>query len=212
MTVVKHSSSTVCCFRSANRILRTVLIQRSQTPPWWDPKGGLKIHLTFCCRRNWWIFSWFQFSIALRISFSPLTKLLPLSDLITSGFPLLVMNLRRAWRNELVSRLCITSIWTARTAKHVNNTPYLFTRLRPLLTRNGPKQSTPTHANGGLSGVTRCCGRSAIFCSPTGACLLLQSTQLLKISFRIFRAPTIQKRSLINDRTCSNPLCPASWW
>jgi hypothetical protein len=74
--------------------------------------------------------------------------------------------------------------------------------------RNGPKQSTPTNVNGGLSGVTRCSGRSAIFCSPTAACLLLQSTQRLRISFREFRAPIIQKRSLINDKTCPRPLCP----
>ena len=40
-----------------------------------------------------------------RNSFSPLTKLPPLSNLTSSGFPLLAMNLLIVLRNESVSRL-----------------------------------------------------------------------------------------------------------
>ena len=61
--------------------------------------------------------------------------------------------------------MCATSMRTARTAKQVKMTPYLFTRLRPRRTWKG--QSIPTDVKGGRSGVWRSTGRSAIFCSQT---------------------------------------------
>ena len=69
-------------------------------------------------------------------------------------------------KKESVSKMCATSMRTARTAKQVNMTPYLFTRLRPRRTWKG--QSIPTDVKGGRSGVWRSTGRSAIFCSQTG--------------------------------------------
>ena len=59
---------------------------------------------------------------------------------------------------ESVSILYATSICTARVTRLVYRTLYLLTWLLPLLTENGPKQSTPTKLKGGFQGVTHSFG------------------------------------------------------
>ena len=48
--VLSDSSSNCCSFRVAKTTFLTVRMHLSHTPPWWDPAGGSKVHLTFCCR------------------------------------------------------------------------------------------------------------------------------------------------------------------
>lgn len=165
--VCRLSSFSVCLWRTALITFLTVRIQCSQTPPWCEAPGGLKIHLMFLSSRTWCILLWFQLFMQPRNSFSLLTKFLPLSDLISSGFPLLAMKRLMAFRNEWLSRLDATSIWMARIVRHVSITPYLLTILCPRRTLNAPKQSTPVKVKGGFDGVTWLFGRSAIFCSAT---------------------------------------------
>ena len=138
--VTKPSLSRICSFVRALMTFLTVLMHRSQTPPWWDPPGGLKVHFTFCCSRNSPILCGFQPAIASRSFFSPRTKF-PLSDLTSSGWPLRAINRRIALIKESVSRLWETFKWIARMDRQVKRTPYLLTKLLPLCTRNGAKQS-----------------------------------------------------------------------
>ena len=49
--VVRPSSSSTCSFVMALKTLRTVRIHRSHTPPWWEPAGGLNVHLVLRWRR-----------------------------------------------------------------------------------------------------------------------------------------------------------------
>ena len=42
---------------NASKILRIVLIIRSQTPPWWEASGGLNSHATLRCLSAWTIFA-----------------------------------------------------------------------------------------------------------------------------------------------------------
>lgn len=118
-----------------------------------------------------------------RRSLSPAVKLVPLSERISFTWPLLTINLRSANRKESVSKLWTTLICTMRIAKHVKIIPYCLTRLRARQTWKGPKQSTPTVVKGGWSGVRRSSGRSAIFCSRTGAWQRRQLTHLDRILF-----------------------------
>ena len=71
-------------------------------------------------------------------AFAPV-KFVPLSDLISVGFPLLLMNLCSALINELLSSEYEISMCMARTTRHVKMHPYLLTVLRPRVTMNGPK-------------------------------------------------------------------------
>ena len=136
--------------------------------------GGLKLHLMFFCNIASWIFSLFQASIDSRSSRSPLVMFVPLSDLISWTWPLLAMNLLSSRRNESISRLCATSMWTARIFRHVKITPYLLIRPLDRRTWKGPKKSTPTAVKGGLSGIKRSSGKSAIICLQGGASRLRQ--------------------------------------
>ena len=68
-------------------------------------------------------FSLVPFLIEPLSSRSPDTKLLPLSDLISSGDPLLATNRLKLFKNESVSRLWATSMWTARTTRQVYSMP-----------------------------------------------------------------------------------------
>lgn len=142
-TVWRPSSSRVCTLKVE---LRTFLMERislSQAPPWWDPVGGLKVHLIPLCRSSSWIWEWFHCSIDLLNSRSAQTKLVPLSEQSSLTCPHLARKRCKALM-ELVSNDAATSICTALRAKHVNITPYLFTWLLPRFTSNGPKHSTPT--------------------------------------------------------------------
>ena len=86
--VLRLSSSSTCSLIKALNTLRTVRMHRSHTPPWWEPVGGLKVHLTLRCSKKSWIWLWFQLLIASRSSLSPLKKLPPLLECIFSGRPL----------------------------------------------------------------------------------------------------------------------------
>jgi len=110
MNVDSPSSSSTCSLTSTFKTFLTVLMQRSHGPPWWDPHEGLIAHWTFLCSRKSATFSWFHSLIERLSSRSPDTKLLPLSDLISSGDPLLATNHLKLFRNESVSRLWATSM------------------------------------------------------------------------------------------------------
>ena len=49
--VVRPSLSSTCSVIKAFKTLHTVQIHHSHTPPWWEPTGGLNIHLTLHRRR-----------------------------------------------------------------------------------------------------------------------------------------------------------------
>ena len=99
-----------------------------------------------------------------RSSFSPLEKLVPLSERISLTCPLLAMNLISANTKESVSRLCETSISTARMAKHVKiNNPASLHETSSTLHLKRTKVVDTDRCKGRLS-----TGRSAIFCSKTG--------------------------------------------
>ena len=123
MRVHKASSSRACCFTIPRNTSRMVLIWRSQTPPIWDAAGGLKSHSTsFCCRKVC-ILAWFHSAMDRRSSASAPTKLVPLSLRIMSGFPLRAMNRCKAFRNESVVRLCVTSMCMALVTRQVKTHP-----------------------------------------------------------------------------------------
>ena len=200
----KLSSSIICVPRSALRILRMVPIQRSHTPPKWEPYGGLKIHLTlFCGRLSWILLRFHELLLNSLISRSPPVKLVALSDLISLTWPRLAINLLSAIRKESVSKLYAISRCTARIARHVKMTPYLFMRARPRR-----KQSTPTEVKGGSWWMMRSAGKSAIFCWQKGSCLFLQSKHLERTHLMGELAWMIQSFSRTRLRTCSLPEWP----
>ncbi len=80
---------------------------------------------------------------------SPHLKFVPWSDNSSAGLPLRAMNLLKAIGKESVSRLVKISMCTALVVKHLNRIPHLFSLRRPILTRKGPKQSTPVEKNAG---------------------------------------------------------------
>ena len=139
------SSSNECSGSMVRSIFRADRICLSQAPPMCDAAGGLNTHSISRCRHiRRRIGSLFSCLTALRSSLSAPTKFVPLSDLICFGFPQRAMNQTSALMKELVSREVSLSMCTALITRHVNIHPYLFSWLRPLLTRKEPKQSTPT--------------------------------------------------------------------
>ena len=78
-----------------------------------------------------------------RSSFSLLEKLVPLSERMSLTWPLLAMNLLSANRKESVSKLCATSMCTARMAKHVKITlsSELYPAARRLLQLRAPNEN-----------------------------------------------------------------------
>ena len=137
-------------------------------------------------------------------SLTPLTKLPPLSERISSGRPLLATNLRNALINDSVSSELTTSMWTVRRAKHVKMIPYLLTLDRPRRTSKGPKQSTPVNVKGGLEGVTRSTGRLAVFCWPVGDWCFLQVRHFSSILRTADLAFMIQYLWRMRDRVYSS--------
>ena len=111
-----------------------ILIHLSHTPPWCEPvQGGSKVYLMSCCSRNSWTCCWFQALTTCRISFSPLTKLLPLSERIFSGCPLLLMKRFKALMKGSVSKCGLLG-----RQGMLKSTPYLLTLLLPRRASNGP--------------------------------------------------------------------------
>ena len=100
------SSSRICCFRTEVRTLFTERIRRSQTPPWWEAAGMLKLQFMPSLTKALWILQWFK---SARLSFSSRlapTKFVPLSDLIDETGPRLQINLRTA----IYTGVCIKCI------------------------------------------------------------------------------------------------------
>ena len=62
--VARLSMLVICIWSDAGRILRVMQIQCSQTPPQYDPYGGLNIHLIFFCNRASWILLWLRWWIS----------------------------------------------------------------------------------------------------------------------------------------------------
>ena len=94
-------------------------------------------------------FVWFQFSIASFNSCSFLMKLVLLSDLISSGRPLRLSKCPKAIMKSSVSNVGISSRETVRVVKQVKRHPRLSAELRPHLSINGLKKSTPENVKGG---------------------------------------------------------------
>ena len=147
-----------------------------------------------------------------RSSLSLAVKLVLLSEQISFTWPLPTINLRSASRKESVSKLWTTSICTAQIAKQVKIIPYGLTRLRARQTWKGPKQSTPTVVKGGWSGVRRSSGRSAIFCSRTGAWRRWQLTHLDRILLTAELPLITQNCSRKRLKTYSLPKWPEIRW
>lgn len=136
--VCRPSSSRVCCLKTEYRIFLRIQMIRSYTPPWWEPKGGLNVHFTFFLSSVFCILSWLITASASLNSHSPLTSLVPLSEMISLTWPLQI-NLLRAQIQESMFKEQAISRWTALVLKQVNITPYLLTRVLPLFTSVGPK-------------------------------------------------------------------------
>ena len=96
--------------------------------------------------------------------------------------------------------------------RHVNKAPYLLAVVRPRRTVNGPNKSTPTDVKGGLEGVTRSCGKLAIFCCITGAWRRRQLKHVLRMLRTLDRAPRIQYLCLMSDRVYSIPEWAEARW
>ena len=129
MRVSNASSFRTCSLRRAFRILRVVLIHRSQIPPWCDAAGAGGENPT-----NFLLQQVFMYTLSVpllnagaQFFLTTDAKIEPLSVLTNTGLPLLVMNRRRAFMKESVSSECAISMWTALTVRHMKIQPYLFT-------------------------------------------------------------------------------------
>ena len=140
-TVCSPSSSKLCWRRTELRTLLTRRIIRSQTPPWCEPAGGLKLQRMPTCDIAPWILSWVKAARASFSSLSAQTKLVPLPDLRCSTCPLLLIKRRNALMHASVSSETATSRWMALLAIKVNITPYRLQVDLPLLTSTGPKNN-----------------------------------------------------------------------
>ncbi len=138
-TVLSASSSRLCALKVELSTFLTEQIRSSHSPPWCDPVGVLKVHSIPFNMSASLICSKFHPSIARLNSCSAPTKLVPLSDRNSLTCPRLAMKRQNALMQESVSSDEATSVCTALIAKHVKITPYLFTRLLPRFTSNGPK-------------------------------------------------------------------------
>ena len=105
-----------------------------------------------------------QPSIASFNSRSAPTKLVPLSDLITSGSPLRLTNCPNAIMKASVSSDGTSSRTMARVVKQVKRHPQHFVEPLPHLTTSGPKKSTSENIKGGLYGCSLSLGRGAMTC------------------------------------------------
>ena len=116
------SHNTVCImssfmtgedFNNASKILRIVLIIRSQTPPWWEASAGLNSHATLRRLAAWAIFARSNWARHRFSSASAPTRLVPLSDHTFCGHPLRETNLTNAFRKASVPKSSTFSRCTA---------------------------------------------------------------------------------------------------
>ena len=126
------SHNTLCIMSSfvtgedlnnASKILRIVLIIRSQTPPWWEATGGLNSHATLRRLAAWTIFARSSWARHRFSSASAPTRLVPLSDHTFYGHPLRETNLTNAFRKASVPKSSTFSRCTARVLKHEKTQP-----------------------------------------------------------------------------------------
>ena len=119
--------NTVCIMSSfmtgedlnnASKILRIVLIIRSQTPPWWEASGGLNSHATLRRLAAWKIFARSSWARHRFSSASAPKRLVPLSDHTFCGHPLRETNLTNAFRKASVAKSSTFSRCTAHVLKH----------------------------------------------------------------------------------------------
>lgn len=124
--LVGHSGFLVCCFKTEVRLFLTSLMNLSQTPLWWAPKGGLNVHFIPSVKRVFWIFWWFSsFKASCSSLWAPM-KFVPQSVLILKTDPLLQMNLNIAFMHESVVRKFAISRCIARLTRQVKMTPPPF--------------------------------------------------------------------------------------
>ena len=97
----------------AVKILRTVLICLSHTPPIWLAASGLKTHSMPAWCILFRIMAWSIWSKAMSSSDLTPMKFVPLSHLICYIGPRRAIDRRKAWINESVSSELETSIWMA---------------------------------------------------------------------------------------------------
>ena len=116
----------------------------SQIPPMWLAAGEFLFQVIKSPPWSWQKLSILLWSISLNAfnnSCSAPTKLESLSERICLHSLCEQLNLLIAWRNELVLRLCVTSIWTALLARQVNIAWQHFISVLLTLTLNGPNIS-----------------------------------------------------------------------
>ena len=138
-TVASTSSSTRLSPSVAFRAVRVLRISLSHTPLAWEALGGWNTHWHCLYRSSSLIWHWFQFSIACLISRSAPTKLVPLSEYINLGGPLLFTNLLKTLIKQSASSEVASSKCIALEFIHVNIAPHLLTTDLPFLTFRGPK-------------------------------------------------------------------------
>ena len=161
--------------------------------------------IPFCC--NWRsIFSLFQRAIDSLNSLLAPTKLVLLSDQISLGGPLLLMNWLRIIIKSSVSSEGIASKYTVRVVSHVNKHPHRFAVPRPHLTVNGPNKSTPVNVNGGWYASSLVLGSDPINCSKGLAFIFRHLMQLLIVLFTRPLPPIIQNFLRSSHKVCSLPL------
>ena len=167
--VVNSSSVSLASDKTCWRHIFTSLIIISNTPPWWDARGGLNRHFSShpTAVTAAWTPSFWRASIAFRSSRWAETKFVPLSETNILGVPRRFTNRVKAWRKASVSRPYASSRWHPLVTKQVNKQTYLLAgaRPRPWLVRKGPPKSRPTFANALVCSIVRASGREAISCS-----------------------------------------------
>lgn len=117
----------------------THLINVSHTPPWCEEVEGLNFHL-FPTK-----------SPVAAFNSLVVSNFVPLSERISFTCPLSAMKQRIAFMHDSASNDGANLMCTAQITKQVNITPYLFKS----------SSTSPWTLNGGLSGSTLSCGRSA---------------------------------------------------
>ena len=203
---VRNDSSS----RRLERTFRMVRICLSHTPPMWLAMGGLKIQSVPSLSSLSWIWSWSISCMAWLSSLCAPMKFVPLSHLISLTGPQRAMKRRSAWIKETVSSEHAVSMCTALLTRQVKRDPYLFTSLRPSLTRNGPK--LVVHPSIGKrvcrgSSILREIGHLLLaWWGPAHSAIRCQTAVL---------APTIQYFSLSLASTWPRPAwpnCSWVWW
>ena len=166
-TVVKISIWTSSSLSTKDKCFLADRTSRSQTPPLCGDVGGLKAHSTPCIC-NSCDDAAFHCSISCRISFSAAVKFDPqsLKSFFTPGLRDRKRTKAFMKDDDDISRK--TSKCTALTAMQVNRHTQTLWYARPaILTRNGPKTSTPVASKGAPTAV-RSGGNGAI-CWVSGA-------------------------------------------